>query len=72
MDRASRAAANVCLHMGGPLECWDGAFVCVWHGARFDREGGARIDGPTPKGSRLMFLPTRVEGDGFFYVWGDA
>ena len=67
-----RAAANACLHLGGPLECRDGAFVCPWHGARFDRDTGERLDGPAPRGSRLMFLPTRVEGEAMFYVWGDA
>jgi nitrite reductase/ring-hydroxylating ferredoxin subunit len=67
-----RAVANVCLHFGGPLECRDGAFVCPWHGARFDRASGRRIDGPAPKDSRLMALSTRVEGDALFYVWGEA
>lgn len=28
-----RAAANACLHFGGPLDCKDGRFVCPWHGA---------------------------------------
>lgn len=67
-----RAVANVCLHFGGPLECKDGAFVCPWHQARFDRTSGRRIDGPAPKDARLMTLSTRVEGDSLFYVWGDA
>ena len=31
---------------------------------------GERIDGPTPQGSKLMFLSTKVEGDAIFYVWG--
>ena len=26
---------------------------------------------PAPKGSRLMFLSTRVEGDTLYYVWGE-
>ncbi len=66
-----RAAANVCLHFGGPLDCKDGSLVCQWHGARFDMESGARLDGPAPKSSRLMFLSTRIEGDALYYVWGD-
>ena len=69
-EGAPRAAANVCMHFGGPLECRDGAFVCPWHGARYDMETGARTDGPAPRDARVMFLSTRVEGEGFFYVWG--
>ncbi len=66
-----RAAANVCLHFGGPLDCKDGAFVCQWHGARFDMASGERLEGPAPKGSRLMFLSTRVEDGALNYVWGE-
>lgn len=66
-----RAAANVCLHFGGPLECREGKLVCAWHGASFDMETGARESGPAPQGSKLMFLSTRVEGDALYYVWGD-
>ncbi len=66
-----RAAANTCLHFGGPLDCKDGAFVCQWHGARFDMESGDRLEGPAPKGSRLMFLSTRVEDGVLNYVWGE-
>ena len=66
-----RAAANVCLHFGGPLECKDGQMVCPWHGARYDMDTGERMDGPAPKNSRLMFLSTRVEGGSLFYVWGE-
>ena len=66
-----RAAANVCLHLGGPLECRDGKFVCPWHDAAYDMQTGARIEGPAPHGAKLMFLPTRVEGDALIYVWGE-
>ena len=66
-----RAAANVCLHFGGPLECKGGEFSCPWHGARYDMATGKRIDGPAPEGSKLLFLSTRVEGDALFYVWGE-
>ena len=66
-----RAAANVCLHFGGPLDCTDGRLVCQWHGATFDIASGDRLDGPAPKGSRLMFLSTRVEGGALNYVWGE-
>jgi nitrite reductase/ring-hydroxylating ferredoxin subunit len=67
-----RAVANACLHFGGPLECRDGRFVCPWHGAAFDMQTGARIEGPAPASSRLMTLPTRAEGDALFYIWGEA
>lgn len=65
-----RAVANACTHIGGPLECRDGKFICPWHGATFSMEDGARLDGPAPAGSRLMRLPTRVIGDALVYVWG--
>ena len=63
------AAANTCLHFGGPLQCEAGRLVCQWHGAAFDMVSGARLEGPAAKDSRLMFLSTRVEGDGLYYVW---
>lgn len=66
-----RAAANVCLHLGGPLECRDATFVCPWHGARFDMTDGRRLDGPAPANAQLMFLPTQIDGDDLVYVWGD-
>jgi nitrite reductase/ring-hydroxylating ferredoxin subunit len=66
-----RAAANVCLHFGGPLECKGGRLVCSWHNASFDMESGTRIDGPAPAGSRLLFLSTREEGGALFYVWAE-
>jgi nitrite reductase/ring-hydroxylating ferredoxin subunit len=68
--KSIRAAANVCMHFGGPLDCKDGKLVCPWHGASFDLATGERLDGPAPKGSKLMFLSTRVENDALFYVWG--
>jgi nitrite reductase/ring-hydroxylating ferredoxin subunit len=70
-DQRLRAAANVCLHFGGPLECRDGRLVCPWHNASFDMSTGGRIAGPAPIDSKLMFLSTRVEGDGLVYVWGE-
>lgn len=66
-----RAAANVCLHFGGPLECKAGKLVCAWHGASFDMATGDRIDGPAAKNSRLMFLSTRVDDGALNYVWGE-
>ncbi|HLH47977.1 MAG TPA: Rieske 2Fe-2S domain-containing protein [Roseiarcus sp.] len=66
-----RAVANVCLHFGGPLACKGGRLVCPWHEAAYDMASGERLVGPAPKGAKLMFLSTRVEGDGLFYVWGE-
>lgn len=66
-----RAAANTCLHFGGPLDCRDGKFVCGWHGAEFDMASGDRLAGPAPAASRLMFVSTRQEGDTLYYVWGE-
>jgi 3-phenylpropionate/trans-cinnamate dioxygenase ferredoxin subunit len=66
-----KAVANACMHFGGPLECKDSQFVCPWHGARFDMESGECLQGPAAKGSKLMALSTRVEGDALFYVWGE-
>jgi nitrite reductase/ring-hydroxylating ferredoxin subunit len=66
-----RAAANVCLHFGGPLDCKDGSQHCQRHAPKFDMESGERFEGPAPKGSRLMFLSTRVEDGALNYVWGE-
>jgi nitrite reductase/ring-hydroxylating ferredoxin subunit len=67
-----RAVANVCMHFGGPLECREGRLICPWHGAVFDMETGARLEGPAPASARLMTLSTRVDGDALFYVWGES
>lgn len=66
-----RAAANVCLHFGGPLECKGGELVCPWHGARFNMKTGERLEGPARKDSKLMFLSTIAEGGALHYVWGE-
>lgn len=66
-----RAAANVNLHLGGPLDCKDGALTCPWHGARSSLEDGRRIDDPAPADASLMFLPIRIEDGEVRYVWGE-
>ena len=66
----ARAAVNTCLHLGGPLEFKEERFVCPWHGAEFGIDGACR-KGPAASGSRLMFLPTRVEDGILHYVWGE-
>jgi len=57
-----RVAANTCLHFGGPLECKE---------ANYDMATGLKTEGPAPANARLMFLSTRVEEGGLYYVWGD-
>lgn len=65
------AFADVCTHVGGPLEFKEGQFVCAWHGACFDTQG-RRCSGPAPTGSSLMRLPIEVTGDQRVeYVWKD-
>ncbi len=71
VDGLPRATANVCTHLGGPLQRCDGGFVCAWHGATFDGASGARLSGPAAPGSRLMTLPTRVVDGVLTYVWPD-
>ena len=66
-----RAIANVCLHLGGPLQCEGDKFVCPWHGAEYARVDGRRLSGPARQDARLMVLPTRVEDDVLNYVYGE-
>ena len=66
-----RAIANVCLHLGGPLQCEGEKFVCPWHGAEYSRVDGRRITGPVRQDARLMVLPTRIEDDMLTYVYGE-
>src|SRR5664279_3615857 len=62
-----RAAANVCPHFGGPLDCQKGKLVCPWHNSVFDMDTGERVEGPAGKNARLMFLSTKVENDTLYY-----
>ena len=71
VDGRPRAIANVCLHLGGPLQCEGDTFVCAWHGAAFSSTDGRRIKGPARQDARLMVLPTRVEDDVLTYVYGE-
>ncbi len=71
VDGQPRAIANVCLHLGGPLqECGD-RFVCAWHGAEYARGDGHRLAGPVRPDARLMHLPTRIEDGVLTYVYGE-
>jgi 3-phenylpropionate/trans-cinnamate dioxygenase ferredoxin subunit len=65
------AFMDVCMHLGGPLACRDGRFACEWHRATFDKNTGRRLSGPAVEGTRLLRLPTRVEGGVLKYVYGE-
>lgn len=71
VDGQPKATANVCPHLGGPLEACGDELVCAWHGARFSLATGDRISGPAKDGSRLMHLPTKVIDNVLTYVWND-
>jgi nitrite reductase/ring-hydroxylating ferredoxin subunit len=74
IDGAPAAVLAVCPHLGGPLEWKAGAFVCSWHGARFDAVGGRCTRWPKESDAPVnhaMRLPTRSEGDALFYVWAE-
>ena len=66
-----RAATNASLHMGKPLQCTNGAFVCPWHGDRFDMTDGRRRHRPAPASAQLIILTAMIECDDLVYVWGE-
>jgi nitrite reductase/ring-hydroxylating ferredoxin subunit len=72
VDGQPRATANVCTHLGGPLEACGGQFVCAWHGATFDLSSGERRSGPARQNTTLMHLPTKVADGELRYVWNAA
>ena len=65
-----QAVANVCSHLGGPLERCGDRLVCAWHNAEFDAGTGERLSGPARPETRLMILPTRIINGVLTYVWG--
>lgn len=71
VDGKPRAIANVCLHLGGPLNLEGEKFVCQWHGAEYACADGRRLAGPVRQDARLMTLPTRIENDTLVYVYGE-
>lgn len=66
-----RAIVNTCLHLGGPLDCRDGELVCAWHEARWELDGGRKLDGPGRDDARLLHLPIRTIDGVVHYVYGD-
>ncbi len=71
VDGTPKAVANICLHLGGPLQQEGEKFVRAWHGAEFSCEDGRRLKGPARAEARLMFLPTRIEDGQLLYVYGE-
>lgn len=71
VDGQPRAIANVCLHLGGPLQREGDKFVCPWHGAEYACVDGRRLAGPVRQDARLMTLPTRIEDGVLTYVYGE-
>lgn len=71
VDGAPKAIANVCMHLGGPLQRNGDRLVCAWHGAEFGCAHGERLKGPARADTRLMTLPTRVEDGILTYVYGE-
>lgn len=67
-DGVCKAYVNRCTHMGGPVDmCAKGTLRCRWHGAEFDCDTGAAIEGEAPEGSFLKRLDV-VEEDGILYA----
>lgn len=64
------AYVNACLHLGGPLRFEGDRFVCEWHEASFSVGSGDRLEGPAPRSSKLMKLPTRVIDGVLYYHYG--
>ena len=67
----TRAAANLYLHSGRPLDCKDGAFVCHWNGPWLDMINGCRLN-DLAANDGLMFLPASSGGYDLVDVWGEA
>jgi nitrite reductase/ring-hydroxylating ferredoxin subunit len=72
-DKTVIATVAICPHLGGPLELRDGKLICPWHNAQFDAHTGQCLHWPKDgeRANNAMQLPTRIEGDALFYVWGE-
>lgn len=66
-----KAILNICMHLGGPMKREGDRLICEWHGAEFDCSQGKCLKGPARPDSRLIVLPTRVEGGMLTYVYGE-
>jgi nitrite reductase/ring-hydroxylating ferredoxin subunit len=63
-----KAYVNRCTHMGGPVDfCKTGTLRCGWHGADFDPDTGAAIEGEAPQGSFLKRIEL-VEENGILFA----
>ncbi|MCK9360977.1 Rieske 2Fe-2S domain-containing protein [Patescibacteria group bacterium] len=64
-----KAYVNRCTHMGGPVDfCHTGTLRCGWHGADFDPDSGAAVEGQAPPGSFLKRIDL-VEEDGMLFAF---
>ena len=59
-----RAIANVCLHLGGPLQNEGEKFVCAWHGAEYSRSNGRRATLPWPRSGHDTSRALPISGRG--------
>lgn len=63
-----KAYVNRCTHMGGPVDfCREGTLRCAWHGADFDPDTGAAIQGQAPAGTFLKAVDL-VEENGMLFA----
>ena len=63
-----KAYVNRCTHMGGPVDfCHEGTLRCGWHGADFDPDTGAAIQGQAPAGTILKAVEL-VEENGMIFA----
>ncbi len=71
VDGAPKAVLNICMHLGGPMSRQGDRLICDWHGAEFACHDGRRLAGPARQGTRLIFLPTRIEDGTLLYEYGE-
>lgn len=57
----ARGYYDFCTHQGGALQRVGDRMVCTRHEAVFGAEGGERLEGEAPEGSRLPPADIRVE-----------
>lgn len=63
-----KAYVNRCTHMGGPVDfCHEGTLRCGWHGADFDPDTGAAVQGQAPAGTFLKTVEL-VEEHGMIFA----
>ena len=53
---------NICPHLGGSLRREGHKLICQSHNSEFDCRNGQCLGGPAHPQSRLLYIPTFVEG----------